>query len=191
MTAAATEVRTTTDARVRFVGKHLMDRLKGLGLKVGDLAEDWEVSYNTVRNAIYWPTNTPPKPERIAALERAAELPEGTLLEQYYTKRPDPAYWATDADPEPAPVATPPKSEKAAPSRKATAALSVKTSASSDKEPVIVVGPVSEYDEMSRLRRRIGYLEQLFVAVAPLIAKGARVDEDQLVAAMRLGSQGA
>lgn len=186
MTASAVETRTATDARINFVGKQYMTRLKGQGLKITDLAEDWGVSGQTVRNAIYWPTSKPPKPERIAALERAAELPPDTLLDQYYAKRPDPAYWATDAEPEPVPDATPPKKESAAPSRKATAALSVKTSAPS--APVMVVEPVSGHDETSRLRRRIGHLERVLVGLAPLVAKGAGVDGDELLAAMRLGS---
>jgi hypothetical protein len=174
----------------------LVDRLKARGLKIADLADDWDVSYNTVRNAIYWPTGRPPSPERLTALEELAALPNDTLLEQYFTKRPDPAYWETYADvPEDEPElasadAGPPAKVapvKAAP-RKATAALAVKTSTAGDVEPVITVEPVSEYDEMSKLRRRIGHLERVLVAVAPLIAKGAGVDEDQLLAAMRLGS---
>ncbi|WP_372663630.1 hypothetical protein [Amycolatopsis kentuckyensis] len=184
MTAAAVDTRKVTDERIRFMGQHLSQRIKALGLKLQDLADDWEVSYGTVRNTIYWPTSTPPKPERIAALEKAAELPAGTLLEQYYAKRPDPSYWVLPADdapsePEPAPAK--------APTRRTTAALAVKT-------PKAAAGPLVEVDDSPErvvdgpLRARIVRLERAVVALVPLVAGSAKVDADRLLADLRLGS---
>lgn len=201
MTAAAVETGTPSEERITFIGKKIADRLKKRGMSFRDLAADWGVSYGTARNAAYWPTPlSEPKPGRIEELERAVDLPVGTLRAQYYSARVNPAYWKDDDAPtlEAVPAAPAPKGgARKATAKKATVATVAtrRTTTSATKPPtlsgegsIITVEPVSEYDEMSRLRRRIGYLENLFVAVAPLLAKGAGVDADKLRADMGLGS---
>lgn len=195
MTAAAVETRTPSEERIRFIGKKIADRLKKRGMSYKDLAADWGVSSGTARNAAYWPTpHAEPRPARIEELERAVDLPVGTLREQYYAARVDHAYWNDDDDapelePEPSKVvakATPAKKKTTVATRKTTA-VAVKAPKSSDTGPVITVDFEPDGAD-GPLRRRVMYLERLMVAMAPHWAQSMGVDPDQLLADMRLGS---
>lgn len=174
MTAVAVETHYPSEARIRFVGQKLAKRMKDGGMTYQLLADDWGVSYATVRNAFYWPTpKTIPPADRIQATEKALDLPPNTLLDQYYVERVNPAYWNEEPEPE---QPTKPGGKKA--STALTMALPPKT------KSVIVVPPIPEDGLASPLRRRLMQLEHVLVGLAPLIADAAGVDADQLIADM-------
>lgn len=189
MTAAAAEARTTTEERIVFVGKNVAGLLRESGLTWGMLAEDWGVSPGTARNTAYWPSpRSVPPADRIEALERAAGLPVGTLLDQYYVDRPDPAYWGDKAGAKTAAKAVPASKAAARKPAARTATATVAKVPDAAPGPALVLDEISDHDAASALRSRIAHLERLFVAFAPALAPLVGLTRDELIAEMRLGS---
>jgi len=185
---AAVEVR---EERIRFAGAKLADRMKDMGLNYQMLADAWEVIDNTARNAVRWPSvrATPPA-QRIEKLERALELPIGTLLDQHHAKRPDPNYWEREAgasEPE-SQAKKPDLAKKSAAKPARTSALAVPSPASAKSVPVFELPTVPAQPTDSPLKRRIAAVENVVAVLVAHLAEKDGTDPEAFLRGLGIAS---
>ncbi|MBB1153482.1 hypothetical protein [Amycolatopsis dendrobii] len=185
MTASVVETEYPSAERIQFMGRKLRERMGQMGLTYKKLADSWEVSIGTARNTVYWLPEASKPPARIPELETALELPQGSLVDQYYAEDVDPEYWENAASgPKSKPKPRKPTAQRTATKMyaKTTSPLAVSSPRTPKETPAFSLPPVSARPaDGGLLKQRVTQLERVVEVLVEQLAELSGADPGKLL----------